>query len=54
MPKASLISHVRALYEGIYRYFEGPPVLVKDVYTLEYPVYPQNIPTGGGYRQSLR
>jgi hypothetical protein len=33
---------------------EGPPVSVKDVYTFEYPVYPHNIPTRGGYRQSLR
>jgi hypothetical protein len=35
-----------ALYGGIYRYSSGRLSLVKDVYALEYPVYPQNIPTG--------
>jgi hypothetical protein len=51
MAKASLISRVRALYGGIYRHLSGRLSLVKDVYALEYPVYPQNIPTRGGYRQ---
>jgi hypothetical protein len=44
---------VRALYGGIYRHSSDHPSLVKDVYALEYLVYPQNIPTRGGYRQSL-
>jgi hypothetical protein len=40
MAKASLISPVRALYGGIYRHSSGRLSLVKDVYALEYPVYP--------------
>jgi hypothetical protein len=39
---------VRALYGGIYRHSSDHPSLVKDVYALEYPVYPQNISTRGG------
>jgi hypothetical protein len=54
MAKALLISRVRALYGGIYRHSSVRLSLVKDAYALEYPVYPQNIPTRGGYRQSLR
>jgi hypothetical protein len=54
MAKASFISRVRALYGGIYKHSSGRLSLVKDVYALEYPIYPQNIPTRGGYRQSLR
>jgi hypothetical protein len=54
MAKAFLISRVRALYRGIYRHSSGRMSLVKDVYALKYQVYPQNIPTMGGYRQSLR
>jgi hypothetical protein len=49
-----LLPQLRALYRGIYRHSSGRMSLVKDIYALEYPVYPQNIPTRGGYRQSLR
>jgi hypothetical protein len=41
---------MRALYGGIYRHSSDHPSLVKDVCALEYLVYPQNIPTRGGYR----
>jgi hypothetical protein len=41
---------MRALYDGIYRHSSDHPSLVKDVYALEYPVYPQNILIRRGYR----
>jgi hypothetical protein len=43
-----------ALFRGIYRHSSGRLSLVKDVYALEYPFYPQNTPTRGSYMQSLR
>jgi hypothetical protein len=45
---------LRAQYGGIYRHSSGRLYIVKDVYALEYLVCPQNIPTRGGYRKSLR
>jgi hypothetical protein len=47
-------SLVTGTVRGIYRHSSGRLSLVKDVYALEYLVYSQNIPTRGGYRQSLR
>jgi hypothetical protein len=51
-------SFINPLCEGTVREYlkvlKGLSVPVKDVYTLEYPVYPQNIPMREGYRQSLR
>jgi hypothetical protein len=38
---------LRALYMGIYRHSSSRLSLDKDVYGLEYLIYPQNIPTRG-------
>jgi hypothetical protein len=52
--RALLIWHLKGTVRSIYRYSSDHPSLVKNVYALEYPVYPQNIPTRGGYRLSLQ